>query len=351
MNVDWPAMMLSLAPMRTKIASAAVIENEAAGTSAPTCAMIAARHTCRISVDLPPMLGPVRSRNGASPPPPSLVSLGTNDSPDASAGAHGCRSRTASSDGPPPSRSGAITEGVHDSGKEPAISSACSASDDSASSAAAASAARRHLGQSSQNLATSARRTFSSASSLASPAASRSALSALSSGQSNFSNPLRLPSLDQSAGTLPASSSLTSHRCVSLFALTRFTFRSDPPSFLRVPTSHSRSASSAAHTLSSAASTASSAPGLGSIRPDSRALSQSNARSKNASRSDSSGVDAPAHAPHAASSAHARVLASRVSPSVTMASSAGDVSRERTPSKARTARRTPRTPSSALRNP
>ena len=346
--MDWPAMMLSLAPMRTKIASAAVIENEAAGTSAPTCAMIAARHTCRISVDLPPMLGPVRSRNGASPPPPSLVSLGTNDSPAASAGAHGCRSRTASSDGVPDG-SGAITEGVHDSGKEPAISSACSASDDSASSAAAASDARRHLGQSSQNFATSARRTFSSASSLASPAASRSALSALSSGQSNFSNPLRLPSLDQSAGTLPASASLTSHRCVSLFALTRFTSCLDPPSFLRVPTSHSRSASSAAHTLSSAASTASSAPGLGSILPDSRALSQSKARSKNASRSDSSGVDAPAHAPHAASFV-ANASASS-SPSVTIASSAGDSRRERTPSKARTARRTPRTPSSALRNP
>mmetsp|Transcript_13102 Transcript_13102/g.55323 ORF Transcript_13102/g.55323 Transcript_13102/m.55323 type:complete len:348 (+) Transcript_13102:584-1627(+) len=347
MNVDWPAMMLSLAPMRTKIASAAVIVNEAAGTSAPTCAMIAARHACRISVDLPPMLGPVRSRNGASSPPPSLVSLGTNDSPDASAGAHGCRSRTASSDGGP--EPGAITEGVHDSGKVPAISSACSASDDSASSAAAASAARRHLGQSSQNLATSARSTFSSASSLASPAASRSALSASSSGQSNFSKPLRLPSLDQSAGTLPASASLTSHRCVSLFALTRLTSCLDPPSFLRVPTSHSRSASSAAHTLSSAASTASSAPGLGSIRPDSRAASQSKARSKNASRSDSSGVDAPAHAPHAASFVDNASASS--SPSVTIASSAGDSRRERTPSKARTARRTPRTPSSARRNP
>ena len=65
-------MMLSLAPMRTKIASAAVIENEAAGTSARTT-----RHD-RGEAHLPnqrrltPHVGPGQGAERASPPPPSL---------------------------------------------------------------------------------------------------------------------------------------------------------------------------------------------------------------------------------------------------------------------------------------
>ena len=43
----WPVRMLSRAPMRTKILSTGVSSRDAAGTQAPACAMMAARHTCR----------------------------------------------------------------------------------------------------------------------------------------------------------------------------------------------------------------------------------------------------------------------------------------------------------------
>ena len=42
----WPVRMLSRAPMRTKILSTGVSSRLAAGTQAPACAMMAARHTC-----------------------------------------------------------------------------------------------------------------------------------------------------------------------------------------------------------------------------------------------------------------------------------------------------------------
>mmetsp|Transcript_1319 Transcript_1319/g.3116 ORF Transcript_1319/g.3116 Transcript_1319/m.3116 type:complete len:213 (+) Transcript_1319:629-1267(+) len=78
MKVDWPAMMWSRAPMRTKQASIGDRVSSSAGTHAPTCAMMAPRDTWRSSVDLPPMLGPVRSMNGGAPAPPRRMSLGTN---------------------------------------------------------------------------------------------------------------------------------------------------------------------------------------------------------------------------------------------------------------------------------
>lgn len=45
--------MASLAPMRTKMASTGVISRLSAGTQAPTCAISAAKHTCRSSVLFP----------------------------------------------------------------------------------------------------------------------------------------------------------------------------------------------------------------------------------------------------------------------------------------------------------
>jgi hypothetical protein len=45
-KVDWPIMMWSFAPMRTKIASAGESVTAAAGSHAPTCASSVARHTC-----------------------------------------------------------------------------------------------------------------------------------------------------------------------------------------------------------------------------------------------------------------------------------------------------------------
>ena len=89
MNVDCPAPTSSLAPARTKTASAADIRNDAAGTSAPTCARIAARHVWRRSVDFPPMFGPVRSKKEGDESPPSDASLGTNAAPPAMVAAHG----------------------------------------------------------------------------------------------------------------------------------------------------------------------------------------------------------------------------------------------------------------------
>ena len=77
MKVDCPAMMWSLAPMRTWTASMGESRRDSAGTQAPTCAMTAESDTCRSSVDLPPMLAPVSSMKGAEPSPPMAMSLGT----------------------------------------------------------------------------------------------------------------------------------------------------------------------------------------------------------------------------------------------------------------------------------
>mmetsp|Transcript_6924 Transcript_6924/g.29508 ORF Transcript_6924/g.29508 Transcript_6924/m.29508 type:complete len:356 (-) Transcript_6924:195-1262(-) len=301
MNVERPPATSSRAPMRTYTASHADIVSDFAGTSAPTCAITAARHTWRNSVLLPPMFGPVSRVIGgtpscvSSPPaarPPSRTSLGTNAFPAASAATQGWRSRSARKKGGEEwhvSR----TSGVHVSAHVAASSSAATASELSASSAAAASAARRHLGHSSQNDAVSVRNTPARASSLASSASARSARKRARSGASKRSKPLRLPSLDQSEGTLDARRSGTSTRCVSLLAETNEQESRPPPRIERAALSHVSSAASAKDRRSSAASTAGSAPGLGSILPEARAASQSKARSKNASVSSSDGIETP----------------------------------------------------------
>ena len=100
-NVLWPAMIWSLAPIRTKIRSTGDNSKLSAGTSAPTWkepsrwkpqnktqlhnknhknitwAKITAKQTWRRSVDFPPMLGPVRRMKLGWPEPPIIISLGT----------------------------------------------------------------------------------------------------------------------------------------------------------------------------------------------------------------------------------------------------------------------------------
>mmetsp|Transcript_720 Transcript_720/g.3022 ORF Transcript_720/g.3022 Transcript_720/m.3022 type:complete len:240 (+) Transcript_720:835-1554(+) len=194
MNVDCPPAKLSLAPMRTKTASIAVISNLAAGTSAPTCAMIAAKQTCLRYVDLPPMFGPVmRQKPGCLPP--SLASFGTNAR--AREDAHGCDRPTDSSVAGSPSRGCGCTFGVQTAPQEAYISSLTTAKEARTSMIAPTLAAACHSEAFSQNFATIRRNTPASASSRASSAATRFARKGTKSSQVNRSYPLRLPSRTQ----------------------------------------------------------------------------------------------------------------------------------------------------------
>jgi len=68
-----------------------------------TCASTAARHTCRSSVLLPPMFGPVSSMNPALSPPRE-TSFGTNDpqaAPAMPAGCLSCCALNTPPEGPP----------------------------------------------------------------------------------------------------------------------------------------------------------------------------------------------------------------------------------------------------------
>ena len=59
MNVDWPRTRLSDAPTRVNSRSTTPMRARRAGTNAPICASTTHNPTCRSSVDLPAMLGPV----------------------------------------------------------------------------------------------------------------------------------------------------------------------------------------------------------------------------------------------------------------------------------------------------
>lgn len=92
-NVLSPAKMWSWAPILVKILSTGVNLHSSAGTGQPCrnkyfylidqnevyrltiCAMITMRPNCLISVDLPPMLGPV-SKSSSFPSTPAMVSFG-----------------------------------------------------------------------------------------------------------------------------------------------------------------------------------------------------------------------------------------------------------------------------------
>ena len=393
MKVERPPATSSRAPMRTYTASQADIASERAGTSAPTCAITAARHTWRKSVLLPPMFGPVSKVNGGlrdldvfgstpstpstpspvrrSAAPPSRTSLGTNAFPAASEPTQGCLSLSARKKGDSPSKPVlSRTSGVQVSAHVAASSSAATASEESASSAAAASAAARHLGHSAQKATVSVRSTPASASSRASSASARSTRRRARSGASKRSKPLRLPSRDQVPGTRDARRSGTSTRCVSLLADANAAASRPPPSVARAPRSHASSASSAAARRASAASTAASAPGLGSTRPEARAASQSKARSKKPSVASSDGIETPPiaascaaeqecfsecsiRAPASGSSAAPSATPSAPSPAgVTSLKSAGDARRSRVAaSKAFAASAAALTASSAARKP
>ncbi len=60
MKVDWPRAISSEAPMRVKMRSTRPMRAESAGTNDPIWAISTIMATCRIHVDLPAMLGPVR---------------------------------------------------------------------------------------------------------------------------------------------------------------------------------------------------------------------------------------------------------------------------------------------------
>mmetsp|Transcript_7585 Transcript_7585/g.27513 ORF Transcript_7585/g.27513 Transcript_7585/m.27513 type:complete len:222 (-) Transcript_7585:2000-2665(-) len=78
-HVDCPVKMESLAPILTKMASTGVSSQLLAGTGAPIWAKMVARHTCRMMVLFPPMLGPVSSAKDFSPP--RSRSFGTKSAP------------------------------------------------------------------------------------------------------------------------------------------------------------------------------------------------------------------------------------------------------------------------------
>ncbi len=79
MNVLCPRRIWSLAPTRVKTRSTRAILASRAGTKLPTWAMTTTSAVWRRKVDLPPMLGPVRTnRRGA--PSPMARSFATNGS-------------------------------------------------------------------------------------------------------------------------------------------------------------------------------------------------------------------------------------------------------------------------------
>ena len=81
MKVDWPVARSSLAPTRVKIRSTGEMLASFAGMNEPACAISVNKATCRIYVDFPAILGPVRiitSHSAGS----RNVSLGTKSSPD-----------------------------------------------------------------------------------------------------------------------------------------------------------------------------------------------------------------------------------------------------------------------------
>ena len=285
-NVDCPPARLSFAPMRTNTASMAVISNFAAGTSAPTCAIIAAKHTCRKYVDFPPIFGPVIKQNpGASPP--SRTSFGTKDR--ANDDAQGCDNLSATSD----ARSvGGVTVGVHTAPHDAFISSLTTASEPKTSMIAPTFAAACHLAASSQNVLTMRRNTPASAASRASCASTRASRNGTKSSHVNLSYPFLLPSRTQCEGTLPANLSGSSTKCVSLLALTNTTSVLCPPSVARAASSHDAKLASALASASSAASRSASTPRAGSILPLALAAPQSNAASMAVSAV-KSGIEAP----------------------------------------------------------
>src|SRR5690606_35903165 len=78
MNVDWPCTRLSDAPTRVKMRSATGSLAASAGTNEPICASNWMSPTCRSSVLLPAMFGPVRIMMRASSS--STTSFGMNSS-------------------------------------------------------------------------------------------------------------------------------------------------------------------------------------------------------------------------------------------------------------------------------
>mmetsp|Transcript_21648 Transcript_21648/g.60053 ORF Transcript_21648/g.60053 Transcript_21648/m.60053 type:complete len:228 (-) Transcript_21648:1265-1948(-) len=173
-NVDWPVMMWSLAPMRTKMASTGERVRLSAGTQPPICASKAARHTCRSSVLFPPMLGPVRTMKAGCSGPPRDTSLGTKE-PSKPGSPEGWRSPLASNTGGPLTAcacAGGSSFGLH---TEPSALRAWAAKLMSASSSATASTALTHSSRSSTKRRTMPCSTTLSAASRSS-SASRSSL-------------------------------------------------------------------------------------------------------------------------------------------------------------------------------
>ena len=80
MKVDWPRARLSLAPTRVKTRSHSPISAARAGTKQPAWAITTVSATCRITVLLPAMFGPVITRICADSRS-RRTSLGTNSSP------------------------------------------------------------------------------------------------------------------------------------------------------------------------------------------------------------------------------------------------------------------------------
>ena len=76
MKVDSPRARLSDAPTRVNTRSTMPTRARRAGTNEPICAMTTMSAVCRITVDLPAMLGPVITMSCASSGS-SVVSLGT----------------------------------------------------------------------------------------------------------------------------------------------------------------------------------------------------------------------------------------------------------------------------------
>ena len=90
MNVDSPRARLSPAPTRVNTRSQMPMRALRAATKPPICAWMTASATCRMSVDLPAMFGPVTIRT-CSPPESRRTSLGTKLPPAASRSTTGWR--------------------------------------------------------------------------------------------------------------------------------------------------------------------------------------------------------------------------------------------------------------------